>query len=97
MELNALQATFRQPGKVIFIGIRPARLEPVVGISETLAIENQGLQGDRYKNEGGSRQVTLIQEEHVRAVASFLGQGEIDPRLMRSKRNKPAGTKRETF
>jgi MOSC domain-containing protein YiiM len=38
---------------------------------------------DRYNNNGGARQVTLIQAEHLEAIASFLGKEKIEPGLTR--------------
>lgn len=43
----------------------------------------QGLQGDRYSGTSGKRAVTLIQSEHLPAIASFLGRNHIDPALLR--------------
>lgn len=43
-----------------------------------------GLQGDRYQTStNGARQVTLIQAEHLSAIASYLGQSELDPSQLR--------------
>mgnify|MGYP003346034098 CR=1 FL=1 len=46
------------------------------------AIAGRGLEGDRYDNTGGGRQVTLIQAEHVAAVAAFLGRDTLPPETM---------------
>jgi MOSC domain-containing protein YiiM len=82
--LNTLMAQFAQVGKVTFIGIRPASRQPVMAVTDTFAHIGTGLSGDRYKGTAESkRQVTLIQAEHLQAVASFLGQKELDPALVR--------------
>lgn len=39
--------------------------------------------GDRYSGNSGNRAVTLIQSEHLPAIASFLGESQIDPGLLR--------------
>ncbi|MEA5258537.1 MOSC domain-containing protein [Arcicella aquatica] len=82
--LNALMNNFVQAGEVVYIGVRPASRQPVIGVEQTMARIGTGLDGDRYKgNADSKRQVTLIQAEHLQAIASFLGKSEIDPALVR--------------
>lgn len=83
MEFKQLQEQYAKPGKVKTISFRPKRLEAVEFTREILAIRDKGLEGDRYKNPGGDRQVTLIQVEDLKAIASYLGRQEIDPALTR--------------
>lgn len=83
MEIKALFENFAQEGKVIYISIRSKRLQPVTRLEKVLAIKDKGLEGDRYSNKGGERQVTLIQAEHLKSIASFIGKLEIDPALVR--------------
>ncbi len=83
MEFKQLQEQYAKHGKVKTISFRPKRLEPVRFTREILAIKDKGLEGDRYKNSGGDRQVTLIQVEDLKAIASYLGREEIDPALTR--------------
>lgn len=83
MEFKELFDQFRQPGTVSWIGVRPDRMVPLIELSDVLAIENLGLQGDRYQKKAGARQVTLIQHEHLVSIASFLGKSEIDPQQTR--------------
>jgi MOSC domain-containing protein YiiM len=83
MEFKELFEQFSQPGTVSWIGVRPDRMVPLIELSDVLAIENLGLQGDRYQKKGGARQVTLIQHEHLVSIASFLGKSEIDPQQTR--------------
>jgi MOSC domain-containing protein YiiM len=75
---------FAQSGVVRWIGIRPKTRQPMEVLENTFANVG-GLTGDRtYKpNTTGKRQVTIIQEEHLVAVASFLGKESIDPALIR--------------
>jgi MOSC domain-containing protein YiiM len=82
-EFKELFGNFAQGGKITFIGVRPKRLEAIKVVESVAALENKGLEGDRYKNTGGARQVTLIQAEHLQAMASFLGKTQIDPGLTR--------------
>lgn len=74
---------FAQHGAVAFIGVRPKRLESVLALACVEATPYSGLEGDRYKKAGGSRQVTLIQAEHLQAIGSYLGREPIDPKLTR--------------
>lgn len=83
MEFKQLQEQYAKPGRVKIISFRPKRLEPVKFTGEILAIKDRGLEGDRYKSPGGDRQVTLIQVEDLKSIASYLGKDEIDPALMR--------------
>lgn len=78
-----LTSQFAQSGKVVFISIRPERREIPKSVQEVNAIEAIGLEGDHYASKGGKRQVTLIQSEHIKAMASMIGQAEIDPLLLR--------------
>lgn len=81
MEIKELMQRFSKPGVVAALSVRPQRLEAPVISDQVVAIENKGLDGDRSK--GGKRQVTLIQKEHIAAVASFLGKSSIDFTLTR--------------
>jgi MOSC domain-containing protein YiiM len=83
MEFKDLFGNYAQAGKLVYIGVRPQRLEPIKKLTKVRAVKDKGLEGDRYNNRGGVRQVTLIQEEHLAAVAAFLGKNKIDPSLTR--------------
>lgn len=72
-----------QTGTVKWIGIRPERRAPIAVVEEVLTDEAQGLLGDHYSSKNGNRQVTLIQAEHLQAVASMLRLDAIDPALTR--------------
>jgi MOSC domain-containing protein YiiM len=79
-----LFGNFIQSGKVVWIGIRPQSRQPMSVLTETYA-NIGGLTDDRSNkgNPESKRQVTLIQQEHLQAVASFLGKERIDPALTR--------------
>jgi MOSC domain-containing protein YiiM len=82
--LAALFAAPMRPGQVVWIGVRPARREPLIAVASVIAEAGKGLVGDRYKTStNGPRQVTLIQAEDLQAIASYLGQASIDPGLLR--------------
>jgi MOSC domain-containing protein YiiM len=80
--LAELLATLPRTGRVAWIGVRPARRARVDAMDVVEAIAGQGLAGDRYAHDG-KRQVTLIQAEHLAAVAAFVGQSSLDPALLR--------------
>jgi MOSC domain-containing protein YiiM len=82
MDLKALQSTFAKAGKVVFIGIRPQRRAAVIDLPAVMAIADKGLEGDRYNNRGGARQVTLIQAEHLQSVSSIMGKN-VTPEMVR--------------
>ena len=72
------------PGRIVWIGLRPARRAPIRVVPEAMAQPGQGLEGDRYAStHSGARQVTLIAEEHLHAIAAFLAQPEPDPARLR--------------
>jgi MOSC domain-containing protein YiiM len=82
--LYQLMQNYAQPGKVVWISIRPQRQAPPQVVEKVSATTDNGLIGDHYSNTTTkSRQVTLIQAEHLQAVASFLGKSELDPALTR--------------
>ncbi|SDX10819.1 MOSC domain-containing protein YiiM [Ruegeria halocynthiae] len=80
MSLNALIAGWAQPGRVEWIGLRPARREAMQSVDETMTSAD-GLEGDRSR--AGKRAVTLIQQEHLAAIGSYLGQGPVAPEIPR--------------
>lgn len=71
-------------GRLEWIGLRPARREPLVVVSHALALADRGLDGDRGTARSGSRrQVTLVQAEHLATIASFLGRDSVSPEDLR--------------
>lgn len=82
--MKALMNNFLDNGEVIWIGVRPERRQPLIEIRKAEAIIGQGLSGDRFHgNAQSKRQVTLIQQEHLTTIASFLRKDSIDPGLVR--------------
>jgi MOSC domain-containing protein YiiM len=82
MEMKKLMVQYAQFGTVAGIFLRPGRRKPVNKASTTMAIAGQGLEGDRYRA-SGTRQVTLIQAEHIPVICSFLGKESVDPGALR--------------
>lgn len=81
--LSELTRRHPRQGTVTWIGIRPARRQPMTAVSSVEADTTQGLVGDRYQGKRGNRQVTLIQAEHLPAMAAMLGRDEIVPDTLR--------------
>jgi MOSC domain-containing protein YiiM len=73
-----------RPGSLVWIGLRPSRLAPMVTPASAMLVAQQGIEGDRYHTQrNGARQVTLIAAEDVAAIASFLGRPDVSPELLR--------------
>ncbi|MET0535755.1 MAG: MOSC domain-containing protein, partial [Steroidobacter sp.] len=82
--MNELLASVPARGAVEWIGVRPARREPMIVVDTVEAREGRGLTGDRFSGGASSkRQVTLIQAEHLPVIARFLGRDHVDPALLR--------------
>lgn len=81
--IKELFNVFPQQGKVEWIGIRPQRKKAVEVVASVEADEKKGLVGDHYSGQSGNRHITLIQAEHLPAVASLTGREEVDPALVR--------------
>jgi MOSC domain-containing protein YiiM len=83
---SALQALLDapvRPGRLVWIGLRTARRGPIREVEAAVLSPEEGLAGDRYGRAGGPRQVTLVAEEDLAAVASFLGRERVAPALLR--------------
>ena len=80
--LATLTARFPRPGRVEFIGVRPARGAPVERL-DRVEVTAGGLAGDRYAGRDGKRAVTLLQFEHLRVIEALTGCEHLDPTLLR--------------
>lgn len=73
-----------RPGRLLWIGLRPARRAPMVAVEEAVLAPGSGLEGDRWRGQpGGARQVTLVAAEHLAAIAGFLGLDAVAPERLR--------------
>jgi MOSC domain-containing protein YiiM len=82
--LGQLMSRFAQPGRVRWIGLRPARGAPMAVVDRVEAVEGAGLVGDRFKRSStGKRGVTLIQAEHLPAIASLASLSAVAPETLR--------------
>ncbi len=80
-----LLAALPQQGRVEWIGLRPARRAALLAVLEAEVLTDSRLAGDHASPKpGGKRQLTLIQHEHLAAVAGFLGlTAPLDPGRLR--------------
>ncbi len=82
--MQVLLDTLPQTGQVEWIGIRPARGQAMETLERVIVSPGKGLEGDRFKGrETSKRQVTLIQQEHLHAIASCLQREAVSPEVFR--------------
>ena len=83
LTLKELMDDLPATGQVEWIGVRPARKQAMESVEAVQARCGTGLVGDRYTGKSGKRDVTLIQHEHLAAIAGFLGQKIVTPESLR--------------
>ena len=86
--IKEVMATLPQTGRLEYIGVRTERRGEVLSVSAVEAREGLGLSGDhraenREPNPESKRQVTLIQAEHLSAVAAVAGLDKVEPEQLR--------------
>ena len=88
-DLRALSTRFPRSGRLDAIHLRPARGTPAISVLRAAAVAGRGLEGDRASARAGSatrgrsRQVTLIQAEHLPVIAALAGCTSVDPARLR--------------
>lgn len=83
--LSELVRTIAHPGELVWIGLRPARREPLQSVDHA-TVTTDGLQGDHIskgRDISGKRAITLIQQEHLAVIGAFLRQPAIEPARLR--------------
>lgn len=80
LSLAEVTARHAAPGRVVWIGIRPARGVAMESV-EAIAVSAAGLAGDRAR--AGRRAVTLLQAEHLPVIAALAGREAVVPALLR--------------
>jgi MOSC domain-containing protein YiiM len=80
--IQDLLQTLPQIGRIEWIGLRPARREKV-NVVQQAELNTQGIVGDRFNGSSGKRSVTLIQAEHLPAIALMLHRDMIEPETLR--------------
>jgi len=63
--------------------LRPRRDVPMREVDSAQATVGQGLAGDRYAGGSGNRGITLIQAEHLPAIAALSGHARVEPATLR--------------
>lgn len=82
--IRDLKVEHFQHGRVEWIGLCTARRGVVEIVSEATVEVGTGLVGDHHATSGKSeRQVTMIQQEHLTAVAEMVGRDEVRPEEVR--------------
>lgn len=81
--LEELMKQFAGAGTVEWIGIRPEKRAEVIAVNSAQLDPACGIQGDHYAGRSGQRQVTLIQAEHLAAMASLLHLEQVKPEQLR--------------
>ena len=87
--LRELTQHFRDLGRLEAIYLRPDRAVPVVSSQEAYAEVGRGLIGDRRSarsrlgDAAQKREITLIQAEHLPAIAAWMGAPSIDASRLR--------------
>jgi MOSC domain-containing protein YiiM len=72
------------PGRLAWIGLRPGRHAPMQVVRDAELVGDRGLRGDHTFERGSKkRQVTLIQAEHLAAIAALARRESADPALLR--------------
>lgn len=81
--IKELIRTIPQEGQVKWIGLRPDRKTLTKSVKQVEVKLGTGLSGDRFIGKSSNkREITLIQEEHLEAVAKLLGK-PVDPEPLR--------------
>lgn len=71
-------------GALVWIGLRSQRHGPIVTPQCAELVAARGIVGDRYETKtNGARQVTLIGQDGLDAIASFLGRESVAPQDLR--------------
>ena len=86
--LRAMTRRFAQAGRIESIWLRERHAAAPRAVHEARALPGRGLEGDRSAARvsgrgGGRRQVTLVQAEHLPAIAALAGRATVDPALLR--------------
>jgi MOSC domain-containing protein YiiM len=81
--IHELMDTLPQVGEVMWMGVRPEKSAPMLSCDQVEVVAGFGITGDRFKASRTDREVTLVQVEHVSALASMLGGQPIDPGVLR--------------
>lgn len=77
-------AMLPQIGRLEWIGVSPAPRAEMLPLTCARLLAGQGLEGDHHaRRAGGSRQVTLLQHEHLDVLARLLHREQVFPADLR--------------
>ncbi|WP_235282104.1 MOSC domain-containing protein [Methyloterricola oryzae] len=73
--MSILENNGRCQGRLVWIGLRPARRAPLLTAAEARVDPSSGLEGDHFAGRyNRQRQITLIQAEHLSVISALLEQ-----------------------
>jgi MOSC domain-containing protein YiiM len=77
--------TLPQIGRLEWIGLAPTPHADIVAVDSATLLVGHGLEGDHHakRKPGGNRQVTLLQHEHLPAIAGLLHRDMVHPFQLR--------------
>ena len=79
-----LKENFPFEGKIEWIGLRSTASPEIQQVNSAELLAGHGLVGDKAAlRKGSTRQITLIQAEHLAVIASFLNREEVLPAELR--------------
>ena len=81
--IASLISTLPQTGRVTWLGIRPAKREPMEEPRNIMVDPKIGIVGDRYAGRSGKRHLTIVQAEHLPVIASCLHVANVHPSQLR--------------
>jgi MOSC domain-containing protein YiiM len=82
--LRALMKQRHAPGRLTAILVRPARGAAMRSLAHAELVTERGLAGDyASQRQGGKRQVSLLQAEHLTVIAALVGRVDVVPELVR--------------
>ena len=82
--IDDFKSVFPRSGRIEWIGIASQRRELPNVVEKAALKAGTGIEGEHHATSGESdRQVTLIQSEHLAAIAAIAGKDEVSPQLLR--------------
>ena len=82
--IHDMKRAFAHSGRLEWIGMASARMEPLQSVEEAEIEVGFGLTGEHHANSGKSdRQVTIIQQEHLAVITACSGRDSIHPGELR--------------
>ena len=82
--LSDLRAITAADGKLCWIGIRPAHHQTMIMPNTATLLENKGIKGDHIAEYSSKkRQISLIQAEHLPAIAKLTNTDLVNPESLR--------------